>query len=303
MAGEHGHHRRRRPERQEGVLGPGLDVDRERGRAGAAGRALDLVRRPTRKCAEALADGRVDAVTTDNVILLGLIAASEGDVRAGGPALHRGALRHRHHEGRRRSSATSSTTCSRRSTPAASGPRPSRRPSARRASRRRSRRRSTATRGRLSWTSSSTTWGPTPNGFRTTVSLTLLSFAGAFVIGCVLASCRVSPVPPLRLAGDHLHRDRPQHAPDRLDAPVLLRVPQGRDRALLPVRLGRDRPGRVHRELRGRGHPGRHQHRVGRSGRGGPRPRPDLRPGARPGRAPPGAADRRRRRSATCSSP
>ncbi|MDP9389317.1 MAG: amino acid ABC transporter permease [Actinomycetota bacterium] len=36
---------------------------------------------------------------------------------------------------------------------------------------------------------------------RTTVSLTLLSFAAAFVIGAVVASFRVSPVPPLRAVG------------------------------------------------------------------------------------------------------
>lgn len=38
-------------------------------------------------------------------------------------------------------------------------------------------------------------------GMRTTVSLTLLSFAVAFVIGTVVAACRVSPIPPLRFAG------------------------------------------------------------------------------------------------------
>ena len=38
-------------------------------------------------------------------------------------------------------------------------------------------------------------------GMRTTVSLTLLSFSVAFVIGIVVAACRVSPVPPLRIAG------------------------------------------------------------------------------------------------------
>jgi len=38
-------------------------------------------------------------------------------------------------------------------------------------------------------------------GMRTTVSLTLLSFAAAFVIGIVVAACRVSPVPPLRWVG------------------------------------------------------------------------------------------------------
>jgi glutamate transport system permease protein len=38
------------------------------------------------------------------------------------------------------------------------------------------------------------------NGLRLTVALTLLSFALAFVLGTVLAACRVSPVPPLRAA-------------------------------------------------------------------------------------------------------
>jgi len=38
-------------------------------------------------------------------------------------------------------------------------------------------------------------------GLWTTVQLTLISFACAFVIGVVIASFRVSPVPPLRWAG------------------------------------------------------------------------------------------------------
>lgn len=38
-------------------------------------------------------------------------------------------------------------------------------------------------------------------GLRTTVSLTLLSYSAAFVIGIVVAGFRVSPVPPLRAAG------------------------------------------------------------------------------------------------------
>jgi glutamate transport system permease protein len=38
-------------------------------------------------------------------------------------------------------------------------------------------------------------------GMRTTVLLTLLSFAAAFVVGTVIAAFRVSPVPPLRAAG------------------------------------------------------------------------------------------------------
>lgn len=38
-------------------------------------------------------------------------------------------------------------------------------------------------------------------GLRTTVSLTLLSYAAALVIGIVVAACRVSPIPPLRFTG------------------------------------------------------------------------------------------------------
>lgn len=38
-------------------------------------------------------------------------------------------------------------------------------------------------------------------GVATTVSLTLISFGVAMVIGLVLAACRVSPVPPLRFFG------------------------------------------------------------------------------------------------------
>jgi len=38
-------------------------------------------------------------------------------------------------------------------------------------------------------------------GMRTTVSLTVLSFAAALVIGAVVAAFRVSPVPPLRAVG------------------------------------------------------------------------------------------------------
>ena len=39
------------------------------------------------------------------------------------------------------------------------------------------------------------------DGMRTTASLTLLSFGAALVIGAVVASFRVSPVPPLRAVG------------------------------------------------------------------------------------------------------
>jgi glutamate transport system permease protein len=39
------------------------------------------------------------------------------------------------------------------------------------------------------------------DGMRTTVSITVVSFVLAFVIGTVVAACRVSPIPPLRWAG------------------------------------------------------------------------------------------------------
>ena len=52
------------------------------------------------KCADALRNGQVEAVTTDNVILSGLVEHQPGRVQAGQQALHQGALRHRHQEGR-----------------------------------------------------------------------------------------------------------------------------------------------------------------------------------------------------------
>jgi len=39
------------------------------------------------------------------------------------------------------------------------------------------------------------------DGMRATAALTLLSYAVAFAIGVIVAACRVSPIPPLRLAG------------------------------------------------------------------------------------------------------
>lgn len=38
-------------------------------------------------------------------------------------------------------------------------------------------------------------------GMRATAALTVLSFAAAMVLGTLVAACRISPVPPLRLAG------------------------------------------------------------------------------------------------------
>ena len=50
------------------------------------------------------------------------------------------------------------------------------------------------------------------DGFRTTLSLTLLAAVGALVLGTLIAAMRVSPVPPLRWAGTayvHLMRNTP----------------------------------------------------------------------------------------------
>ncbi len=50
------------------------------------------------------------------------------------------------------------------------------------------------------------------DGFRTTLSLTLLAAVGALVLGTLIAAMRVSPVPPLRWAGTayvHLTRNTP----------------------------------------------------------------------------------------------
>ena len=63
-----------------------------------------------KKCADALRNGQVDVVTTDNVILLGFVGGVRRRVQGGRRPVHRGALRHRDQEGRRRSSARSSTT-------------------------------------------------------------------------------------------------------------------------------------------------------------------------------------------------
>ena len=65
------------------------------------------------KCADALAAGQVDAVTTDNVILTGLVAGSDGGFELVGNPFTDGALRHRRRRRATPSSATSSTTCSR----------------------------------------------------------------------------------------------------------------------------------------------------------------------------------------------
>ncbi len=43
--------------------------------------------------------------------------------------------------------------------------------------------------------------GDYAHGMETTVVLTLVSYLGAFAIGLAVASCRVSPVPPLRAIG------------------------------------------------------------------------------------------------------
>ena len=83
------------------------------------------------KCAEALKNGQVQAVTTDNVILLGPDQPGPRGLRAGRQALHRGALRHRAQEGRHRVPQTSSTTPWTSSTRTAAGRPPGTPPPAR----------------------------------------------------------------------------------------------------------------------------------------------------------------------------
>ena len=108
----------------------GLDVSREHLRE-LAPQAEVVEYDVYSKCADDLRNGRVEAVTTDNVILARAHERVRGGLRAGRQAVHRGALRHRRQEGTTPSSATSSTTPSRRSTRTASGKRPTSRPSAR----------------------------------------------------------------------------------------------------------------------------------------------------------------------------
>ena len=93
------HHRRRRPRRQEGVQRAQLD---------AGQRSRSRRRRPSSPTRDLLAvQGRpprrpLDAVSTDNSILLGFIAADPTAPQAGRQPVHRRALRHRPEEGRRR---------------------------------------------------------------------------------------------------------------------------------------------------------------------------------------------------------
>ena len=65
-------------------------------------------------------------------------------------------------------------------------------------------------------------------GMRVTISLTVLSFAIAFVLGVLLASFRVSPVPPLRVVGLRLRVRDPQHA---AAGALLLRASSGSRRS------------------------------------------------------------------------
>ncbi|MGF1426753.1 amino acid ABC transporter permease [Kitasatospora sp. LaBMicrA B282] len=45
------------------------------------------------------------------------------------------------------------------------------------------------------------TLGPLGHGLQLTLAMTALGFAGALLLGLVLAVCRISPVPPLRVLG------------------------------------------------------------------------------------------------------
>ena len=79
-----GHHRPGlvQDQRREGVLGHGFDAERRTSSSTSAARDQLVLFDVYSKCADALRTGQVDAVTTDNVILLGLIVASADEVRA-----------------------------------------------------------------------------------------------------------------------------------------------------------------------------------------------------------------------------
>ena len=96
-----GHQGSGRPRRQEGLLGRGLDPGRR-----TSGQTTPRPQLTTfdmySKCVDALQNGQVDAVTTDNVILHRPASPAAPTRSAGRQAVHRGAVRHRPEEGRRR---------------------------------------------------------------------------------------------------------------------------------------------------------------------------------------------------------
>ena len=267
------------------------------------------------KCADALRNGQVDAVTTDNVILTGLVAGSAGRLRAGRQPVHRGALRHRPASWATRTSATSSTTSSRSPSRTAPGPTPGTAPPARspargpRAAAGRplliaatppggspgpAARRPPTIREGARCSSSSTTSPLLRDAFLTTLRLRRSPGCCALVLGTLLAAMRVSPVPPLRGLGDLLRRDLPQHPAD--GGLLLPRLRPAADRlqcsTFVPRRrrcaVGLYTAAFVCEAIRS----GINAVAAG-PGRGRPRDRADLRPDAAPGRAAAGVPHRR----------
>ena len=167
-------------------------------------------------CVEALLDGRVQAVTTDNVILLGFVNDNKGKVKlVGNPfttepygiGLKKGDTAFRNWVNdqlralrRQRLLRRGVERHGRRDRPAG---RPRRRAPDRYVELTRAEQPLSVV-----WDNLDLLWA----GWRTTLYLTTLSFLGALAIGLVLASCRVSPVRPAAGRGVHLRRDRPQHA-------------------------------------------------------------------------------------------
>ena len=183
------------------------------------------------KCVEALKNGQVDA-SPPTTSSCSASSRRTRSVRAGRQPVHRGALRHRPQEGRRRVPRRSSTTCSRTAFDDGAGPRPGRRPpgsSPRRPSRRRSTATDASARPAPMISAALTSERALPSsaapartrrragdahmdaitenldlywaGFLTTVSLSLLAGLVAFSLGTLLAAFRVSPIPPLRGLG------------------------------------------------------------------------------------------------------
>ena len=301
------HHRTRRPQGQpgrQGLLGHGLHARRRASSPTSPTTTSSCSSTSTTSAPDALQNGQVDVVTTDNVILLGFVAGVRRRVQARRRAVHRGAVRHRDREGRRRvlrvhqrdadrrTRRPTSTAWDRRRPARSRAPRPRRCPRPRPAAepeplsparRVRRRRAGSRRRGRTHLVE-----GVTENldlfwsGFLSSLGICLWGMVGALMLGTIIAAFRVSPIPSLRGFGTAyvtVVRNCPLTVvlfffafglPEIGDQPVLL---------LLRRRCARH----LHLRVRVRGAPLRHQRGPGRPGRGGPRDRPDLhaRPWAR----------------------
>ena len=132
--GQEGRHRHHRPGvaqgRRQGLLGHRVHARRRPSRQYIDADQLVLFDVYS-KCADALRTGQVVAVTTDNVILLGLVDESDGDFKLVDKPFTEGAVRHRREEGRRGVLRVHQRHPDRGCARTARTPRPGRRPRAR----------------------------------------------------------------------------------------------------------------------------------------------------------------------------